>query len=350
MRAAFHRFGERKGLRALSPLVCKFYDDALATSSKKTYKTGTNHFKKFLAAYPKVATVDLHTPPPSQQILTLCFFAVALFVKKAIKSASTIRSYVRHVKNQWIRRGCDPKTLKSNVLDRVLKGLKRWLPPKRDARPAFLLPHYKLPTRFCHPTSGRQCTSIAAVIFGLFGLARFHVLEKMSIDSLTLVDKGGHEYKIRRFSPANRKKVLFSKKIIGFYFEISDKFHPVARVYLPKLSDTLPKWRHICPLRALRLLWAHNLLNSAPFSKKRLAGKDLVGVLKIIDGNNNRDFKTQSLRIGAQTFFVTYGLPEAFVEFLARRKSPRVAQIYYRASARLTLHKLRNFALTFNEY
>ena len=62
------------------------------------------------------------------------------------------------------------------------------------------------------------------------------------------------------------------------------------------------------------------------------------------------DFKSQSLRIEAQTFFVTYGLPEAFVEFLARRKAPRVAQIYYRASLRLTLNKLRNFALTFKEF
>ena len=163
--------------------------------------------------------------------------------------------------------------------------------------------------------------------------SRFGKNERRLFD---FVDRGGHEYKIRHFSPANRKKVLFSKKIIGFYFDISDKFHSVARVYLPKLSDTLPKWRHICSLRALRLLWADNLLDAAPFSKKRFMKKDLVGALKIIDGNNTRDFNTQSLRIGAQTFFVTYGLPEAFVEFLARRKSPRVAQIYYRASARLT--------------
>ena len=67
-----------------------------------------------------------------------------------------------------------------------------------------------------------------------------------------------------------------------------------------------------------------------------------------IDGNK-RDFKTQSLRIGAQTFFVTYGLPEAFVEFLARRKVPRVAQIYYRASPKLTLLKLRKFMATFSD-
>ena len=104
VRAAFHKFGHRKGLQNLSPLVCKLYTDALATSSKKTYKTGTNHFNKFVADFPKVATVNLPTPPPSQYIITLCFFAGALFLKKSIKSANTIRSYVRHVKNQWIQK------------------------------------------------------------------------------------------------------------------------------------------------------------------------------------------------------------------------------------------------------
>ena len=86
-----------------------------------------------------------------------------------------------------------------------------------------------------------------------------------------------------------------------------------------------------------------------PFSADRLTKKDLINGIKNID-RNERDFKTQSLRIGAQTFLVTYGLPEAFVEFLARRKSPRVAQLYYRASAKLTLLKLRQYASTFAEF
>ena len=169
------------------------------------------------------------------------------------------------------------------------------------------------------------------------------------MDALTMVDRGGHEYKMRNFSPQIYKKIIFSKKVIGFFFDIDDKFHPVARVYLPKVADVLPKWEHICPLRALRLLWAHDLLKSMPFSRETLTGKNLVEALQQIDGNN-RDFQTQSLRIGAQTFFVTYGLPEAFVEFLARRKTPKVPQIYYRASARLTLGKLRRFAHTFKEF
>ena len=336
-------------METLAPIVFELYMNALATSSKKTYSTGTNHFTTFLAAYPGLGSVHLPLPPPSQHILTLCFFAVNLLQKKSIKSAGTIRSYIKHVKNWLVQNGCDPVILESDVLERVLKGMKRRLPPVRDARPAFLLPHYKIPKKYRFPTSGRQCSTIAAVIFGFFGLARFHVLEKLKVDALTLVDKGGHEYKMRYWSARNRKKVLFSQKIIGFFFDIKDKFHPVARVYLPRLADMLIKWKHICPLRALRLLWAHDLLDAAPFSQKRLEKKDLIEAQKCIDGNN-RDFKTQSLRIGAQTFLVTYGLPEAFVEFLARRKTPRVAQIYYRASAKLTLNKLRHFAATFQEF
>ena len=337
------------GLETLAPLVFNLYNNALASSSKETYKSGTNHFRKFLATFPKLDTVCVPAPPPSPHILMLCFFAVSLFSKKSINSANTVKSYVRHVKNLWINNGCNPKSLKSDVLNRVLKGMKWQLPPKRDVRPAFLLPHYNLPTKFRHPTNEKHCSTIAAIIFGFFGLSRFHVLRKLNIESLSLVDRKGVEYKICRFSPEGRKKVLFSHKIVGFFFDICDKYHPVARVYLPKLADALPKWKHMCPLRALRLLWAHDLLDLPPFSADRLTKKDLINGMKTID-RNDRDFKTQSLRIGAQTFLVTYGLPEAFVEFLARRKSPRVAQLYYRASAKLTLLKLRQFASTFAEF
>ena len=58
------------------------------------------------------------------------------------------------------------------------------------------------------------------------------------------------------------------------------------------------------------MLWAHDLLDAAPFSKKRIVRDDLAGAMKRIIDGIDRDFKTQSLRIGAETFFVTYGLPE----------------------------------------
>ena len=67
--------------------------------------------------------------------------------------------------------------------------------------------------------------------------------------------------------PPKQKQLLFSPKIIGFYFDISDKFHPVARAYYPKLADTGPKWTAICPLRAPKLLWIYGLLQTSPFKK-----------------------------------------------------------------------------------
>ena len=170
-----------------------------------------------MSAFPKLESISAPIPPPSEHILTLCFFAVTLFLKKSIKSSKTIRSYIRHVKNCWIQNGVDPESLDSDVLERVLKGLKRRLPSKKDTRPAFLLPHYKLPNELGHPTSGQLCATIAAVIFGFFGLARFHVLKKLELKALCLVDKGGHEYKMRKLSKKFCKKVLFSDKIIGFF-------------------------------------------------------------------------------------------------------------------------------------
>ena len=66
------------------------------------------------------------------------------------------------------------------------------------------------------------------------------------------------------FGTPKQKQLRFSPKIIGFYFDISDKFHPVARAYYPKLADTGPKWTAICPLRALKLLWIYGLLQASP--------------------------------------------------------------------------------------
>ena len=139
------------GLQTLAPVVFELYNNALATSSKKSYKTGTNHFHKFQKAFPGLNTVCVPTPPPSKHILTLCFFAVSLFLKKSIKSANTIRSYVRHVKKLWIQNGCKPELLKSDVLDRVLKGLKRQLPPKKRRETGVPLAALQAPAKISAP-------------------------------------------------------------------------------------------------------------------------------------------------------------------------------------------------------
>ena len=149
---AFQYFGIYAGAENLVPYVSTLYDWALATSSRKTYKTGANHMKKFLAKYPRIPPRPFKNSPPNIGVLTLCFFAAHLLMKKSIKSASTISCYIAHVKHQWIKSGCCPKYLASDILTRVLKGISRIRPKQRDTRPAFLLPSYWIPL---HLRSGR---------------------------------------------------------------------------------------------------------------------------------------------------------------------------------------------------
>ena len=298
--------------------------------------------EKFLESYPQIPKLPFQNTPPNIGILTLCFFSAFLLLKKSIKSAGTIGCYVAHVKNHWIKLGCRPEYLKSHVLTRVLKGISRVRPRKRDTRPAFLLPSYRIPLHLRHPISGDRCSQIAAAIFCFFGMLRFHVLQKLHMKSLVLVDRRGVEHKMVLLAPPRQKHLLFAPKIIGFYFDISDKFHPVARAYFPKLADTNPRWNSICPLRALKLLWIYGLLQASPFKKTKLTQKILIETMQTIDGNI-RDFKTHSLRIGAHTFFITFGLPADFVDFLGRRQTAKASRRYYRASARLTIGKLRRF-------
>ena len=169
-----------------------------------------------------------------------------------------------------------------------------------------------------------------------FGMLRFHVFEKLNVHSLGLVTLRGLEIKLKSIPPRKRRCLLFANDLLGFYFDVSDKFHPAGRVYLAKIADTTPAWKPFCPLRALRRLWVHGLLTQTTFDKHNLVGSEVVAAMRFVDGNT-RDFQTQSLRIGGHTFLVAHSLPEDFVNFFGRRKIKKASQLYYRDSARLTL-------------
>ena len=299
---------------------------------------------RFTSKYSKIARISLfqHPGPPIESLI-MCLFAAFLFSTKTIKSPATIKSYIRHAKNYCIKRGCVPSSLESHLLSSIVNGITKKRPKISDTRPAFLLPHLKFPLKFRHPTTSDNCVLMAALIFGFFGMLRFHVFRKLKWNSLVLVGIDGREHKMEKFRNKGFNKHLSSGKIMGFYFDVSDKFHPVSRVYLPKLADLDPFWAAICPFRALRRLWAHELFVSDPFAKENLTVAGLIEAMKITE-INNKSYKTHSLRIGGHTFFVTYGMPEDFVNFLGRRKVSKTSQLYYRASARLTLQKFRRFA------
>ena len=111
----------------------------------------------------------------------------------------------------------------------------------------------------------------------------------------------GNEWKLHLVPPTLRRNLLFSDNILEFYFDVSDKDHPVSRVYLPKVEDLNPTWLSFCPPSALRRLWAHRLLTPDTVSEQFLVESEVVSAMKFID-SNKRDFQTQSLRIGGHTF------------------------------------------------
>ena len=221
-------------------MAVELYDSALAPSTKKTYKTGAKHFRKFLSRYTGLPPVPFPRQPVSIGTLTLCFFAASLFLKDTIKSAQTIRCYISHAKNHCINFGCDPTLLDSEELARILRGISRKLPKIADTRPPFLLPHYKLPLVFKYPVTTEDCRKISAIVFGFFGMLRFHVYKKLHLNSLVLVSIRGKEWKLRLVPPSLRRDLLFSENMLGFYFDVSDKYHPVSWVYLPKVEDLNP--------------------------------------------------------------------------------------------------------------
>ena len=127
-----------------------------------------------------------------------------------------------------------------------------------------------------------------------------------------------------------------------FFFIFSHKFHPTSRAYFCKFHDIAPRWRHCCSLRALRMLWTSGLLESSSLSANVLKPANLIAAMQYI-AKNDHTFKTQSLRVGGHTFYITFGLAQDFTNFLGRRAIAKASQLYYRANSRLTIWKLRSF-------
>ena len=129
-------------------VACRLYRDALAPSTKNTYKTGVRHLQKFKQIYPMAPLPSDEFSPPSRVSISLVFFAAYLFEVDSIKTHSTIRNYMSHVKQFYIKKGYPKKRLESPLLKAVIRGIKRCTPPKPDSRIAPLLVHYHFARRF----------------------------------------------------------------------------------------------------------------------------------------------------------------------------------------------------------
>ena len=86
------KFGVFIGDIDIAIVVCRLYRDALAPSTKSTYKTGVRHLQRFKQKYPKAPFPSDVFQPPSKVSISLAFFTAYLFELESIKSHSTIRN------------------------------------------------------------------------------------------------------------------------------------------------------------------------------------------------------------------------------------------------------------------
>ena len=140
-------FGIQIGDTDIAIVACRLYREALAPTTRGTYKTGVRHLQKFAKKYPKLHLPSVDRNSPSRLTLSLVFFAAYLFEVDSINLYSTIWNYMSHVTQFYVKKGYPKKSLKSELLKTVKLGIKRCMPPKADSRVAFLLIHYHLPSK-----------------------------------------------------------------------------------------------------------------------------------------------------------------------------------------------------------
>ena len=322
-------------------VACRLYRDALAPSSRTTYRTGVRHLHKFRQKYPMAPLPPAEFNPPSKISISLVFFAAHLFELDTIKSHGTIRNYMSHVTQFYIKKGIPKKKLVSPLLSAVMRGIKRCMPPKQDSRIAFLLIHYHIPRRLTNSRTVATKTALAAMSLGFFAMLRFHSYEKFFKGNLTLVLKGGREISPSQHSSKTVLALLVSNGVAGFYFTFNDKFHPRARAYFCQVGDLHRRLKRICPLKHLTTLYQCTQ-NGVFFPKTELTRDVLIKNMKDLTCIE-KNVKPHSLRIGGHTYYTVYGLDPSFRDYLARRKVKESTQTYYRASPHLTIYKLRQF-------
>ena len=296
---------------------------------------------KFKLKYPTAPVPTDNFIPPSKWSLSLAFFVAYLFELDSINSYSTIRNYVSHVTQFYLKNGCSKKKLNSPLLKAVMRGVKRCMPPQANSRIAFLLIHYHIPRRFTKSRPKKEGKALAAISFGFFAMLRFHSYGKFCWDNLTLVLEGGREITPTVFNQKIIQNLIGSNCITGFYFTFQDKFHPVARAYFCKIGDLNKRLRLICPLNQLLTL-SKVPRNGMFFPDTVITRTALTECMRDI-ANTEKNVKPHSLRIGGHTYYTVYGLDSDFRDYLARRKVKNSTMTYYRASPYLTICKLRHF-------
>ena len=282
------------------------------------------HLQKFRNIYPHAPFPSDKFIPPSKTALSLVFFAAYLFELDSIKSYKTIRNYITHVRQFYVKKGYPRKKLHSPLLKAVMQGIKRCMPPKADSRIAFLLIHYHIPRHIRQSKAVLVKKVTATMSFGFFAMLRFHTYGKLCKNNLTLVLRGGKEVSPTNFNNQVMVSLLTSNAIVGFYFTFDDKFHPGARAYFCKIGDINNRLKAICPLKHLITIM-QSIPDEMFFHSSVISSKVLIKYMKRV-ACIEKNVKPHSLRIGGHTFYTVYGLDADFRDYLARRKVHKSTQ------------------------
>ena len=229
----------------------------------------------------------------------------------------------------------------------MIRGTRILLPRKPDTRPAFLLPHYLRPPIFTTPITASQFLLKAAVVWGFIGMFRFETYSKLGIHNLVVVGKDGREHRIS--SGSSNELIYYFKRLnaVGFYFQFTAKYHPVAHAFFSSFTNISNFWAQYCPVKILLQMAQRGLLTKEIFPKKILSSPILSDYLRYIAGKqrgiSGGKFTPHSLRIGGHTFYTMKNMDADFTHFLGRRAISRVGQLYYRARAYDNIVRLNMF-------
>ena len=102
-------------IRTLDPAVQRFYQTALADSTKKTYKAGKKHYAEFCSEY------NIKPLPVSET--ELCYFAAYLGEQGLMESS--MKGYLSAIREWQISKGLsDPHAAAMPQLRQIMKGVK----------------------------------------------------------------------------------------------------------------------------------------------------------------------------------------------------------------------------------
>ena len=339
------RFGESLQRVDLAEVVIHLYDAALASSSRRTYRTGQRAYLNFMQEVGNKASLRPFSQSElGKTELSLAFFIAFLVLKPSITSASTILGYEGHVKYMFREDGCEPLEYQTPFLSQVRCGVKNFFPQQPDARRAFLLPMCLKNPVFQDVSSKKKALARLVTILGFTGMLRPHTFTSLQQSSFVIVPV---QRKGVRFHGENRPLQerlgnLRSREILGFYIEFKSKTLNYARAYFPNLSQPISPYSDMCPVVALKQIVSMGWL-SQKLGKTSLSKLSITSYLAKVSSSVAKKVPLYALRIGGRTWNISQGMDRQFVDYLGTWKSPEASARYYREQPAAVLRKIRKF-------